>query len=266
MRFSVRHATTYRYSTPVVLAPHLLRLSPRANEGVARRSIVVTPVPVGQREELDAYGNTITRVTFGSTPSSELHVESTFELETRPPLAPFVGTSIPLPWPNPAAVEPGVAAFAQQLAAEVGNDPVAFLNHLCQSIAARADKHLRIEGDAQSPTETLTTWRGACRDYTVLFLAAARSLGMTGRFVSGYQGAAETADGRFYLHAWPEVFIPGTGWCGWDPTQGIAVGEGHVALCAAPDQAGTMPVAGGFYFEGSTVTSTLEFELRIETM
>jgi transglutaminase-like putative cysteine protease len=236
MRFSVRHATTYRYSTPVALALHLLRLSPRATEGV-----------------LDAYGNTVTRVTFGSLPTSELHIESTFELETRPPLAPLVGASIPLPWPNPAVVDSGVIAFAQQLIAEVGNDPVAFLNHLCRSIDARADKHLRIEGDAQTP------------DYTVLFLAVARSQGMTARFVSGYQRSAETPDGRFYLHAWPEVFIPGTGWCGWDPTHGIPVGEGHVALCAAPEQAGTMPVVGGFTFNGPEVTSTLDFELRIDT-
>lgn len=266
MRFSVRHATTYRYSTPIVLAPHVLRLSPRASEGVARRSIIVTPAPVEQREELDGDGNTLTRVTFGSAPTSELFIESTFAIETRPPVVPLVGASAPLPWPGADTnTDPGVAAFARQLAAEAGNDPVAFLNHLCQTMHARADKHVRTEGDAQSPAETLTTWRGACRDYTVLFMAAARSQGLLARFVSGYQVAAETPDGRFYLHAWPEVFIPGVGWCGWDPTHGIPVGEGHVALYAAPEQAGTMPVTGGFYFDGPTVTSTLDFELRIET-
>jgi transglutaminase-like putative cysteine protease len=267
MRFSVRHTTIYRYSTPVALAPHVLRLSPRATEGVLGRSIVVSPQPVEQREELDADGNTLTHVAFAPTPTAELFIESTFALETRQPVAPLVGASAPLPWPGTnAAVDPAVAAFARQVAAQAGNDPVAFLNRLCETMHARADKHVRPDGDAQSPTETLSTWRGACRDYTVLFLAAARSLGLVARFVSGYQSAAETPDGRRYLHAWPEVFIPGAGWHGWDPTHGIPVGDGHVALCAAPEQAGTMPVTGGFYFDGPSVTSTLDFDLRVDTM
>jgi transglutaminase-like putative cysteine protease len=110
----------------------------------------------------------------------------------------------------------------------------------------------------------LATWRGACRDLTVLFLAVSRSLGLPGRFCSGYQAAADTPDGQRYLHAWPEVFLPGVGWRGWDPTHGVPAGEGHVALCAAPDQAGTMPVVGGYYF-GDSITATLDFEVRITT-
>ncbi|HVY40544.1 MAG TPA: transglutaminase family protein, partial [Polyangia bacterium] len=88
---------------------------------------------------------------------------------------------------------------------------------------------------------------------------------MPARFCSGYQSAAETPDGRRYLHAWPEVFLPGLGWRGWDPTHGIRVAQNHVALCAAPEQSGTMPVTGSFTFNGPTVTSTLEFSLDIAT-
>ena len=87
---------------------------------------------------------------------------------------------------------------------------------------------------------------------------------MAGRFCSGYQAAADTPDGRRYLHAWPEIFLPGAGWRGWDPTHGISVGDGHVALCAAPDQAATMPVTGGYYF-GDAITATLDFEVTIRT-
>ena len=85
------------------------------------------------------------------------------------------------------------------------------------------------------------------------------------RFVSGYQAQAETVDGQRYLHAWPEVFLPGAGYRGWDPTHGTRVGEGHVALCAAPTQAGTMPIEGGFSFDGTVVNSTLDFSVRIDT-
>jgi len=141
---------------------------------------------------------------------------------------------------------------------------VAFLDHLCGTLYGRTDRQIRHTGDAQSAAETLATRRGACRDLTVLFLAAVRTLGFAGRFCSGYQAAAQTPDGQRYLHAWPEVFLPGIGWRGWDPTHGVVVGEGHVALCAAPEQAATMPVAGGYYF-GDSITATLDFEVRIAT-
>jgi transglutaminase-like putative cysteine protease len=276
MRFSVRHQTLYGYSVPVVLAPHLLRLSPRPENQIQTRSLVVWPEPVGLHQELDPYGNRITRAQFSQQPTQELRIESRFELETSPPgLTSEI--SEPLPWTRPladdlsvyrsgdAGVDLAVIAFARAVAAEVGQQPVAFLNHLCRTIHARADKQIRTSGHAQAAAETLASWQGACRDLTVLFLAAARSMGMPARFCSGYQSAAETPDGQRYLHAWPEVFLPDVGWRGWDPTHGVVAGEGHVALCAAPDQAGTMPVVGGFYFAGSSVTSTLDFDLRITT-
>ncbi len=276
MRFAVRHETLYRYSVPVVLAPHVLRLTPRAKSQVATRSLVVSPEPIALREETDAYGNLVARVTFSDRATGELRIESRFELETSPP-QPAFEPSERLPWAQPladdlmayrpgdAGIDPAVIAFARAAAAEVGQQPVAFLDHLCRTIHARADKQIRTSGDAQAAAETLASWQGACRDFTVLFLAAARSMGMPARFCSGYQSAADTPDGRRYLHAWPEVFLPGVGWRGWDPTHGVAAGEGHVALCAAPDQADTMPVVGGFYFAGSSVTSTLDFDLRITT-
>ena len=276
MRFAVRHETLYRYSVPVVLAPHVLRLTPRSENQVGTRSLVVSPEPIELREENDAYGNRVTRVTFSGQATGELRIESRFELETS---SPQVASEVSerLPWtqlpaetlrvyrPGNASVDPAVTAVARAVAAEVGGQPLAFLDHLCRTIHARADKQIRTSGDAQAATETLASWQGACRDFTVLFLEAARSLGMPARFCSGYQSAADTPDGRRYLHAWPEVFVPGSGWRGWDPTHGVDAGEGHVALCAAPDQAGTMPVVGGFYFDGSSVTSTLDFDLRITT-
>jgi len=278
MRFAVRHETLYRYSAPVVLAPHLLRLTPRAEHQIRTRTLVVRPEPVERHEERDGYGNHVARVIFSNQATQELSIESRFELETAAP-RPASEVSERLPWtarqlaeddlsvyrPGDASVDPLVVAFARTVAAEVGDQPVAFLNHLCRTIHARADKQIRTSGNAQGAADTLASWQGACRDFTVLFLAAVRSQGMAARFCSGYQAAAETPDGRRYLHAWAEVFVPGAGWRGWDPTHGVAAGEGHVALCAAPDQAETMPVVGGFYFSGGSITSTLDFDLRIAT-
>jgi len=276
MRFAVRHETLYRYSVPVVLAPHLLRLTPRPGDQIRTRSLVVWPEPVDVREENDAYGNRVTQVQFSRQATQELRIESRFELETSPP-RPAFEPSERLPWtppslddlavyrPGNASVDPAVIAFARTVAAEVEQQPLAFLDQLCRTIHARADKQIRTSGDAQAAAETLASWQGACRDFTVLFLAAARSLGMPARFCSGHRSPADTPDGRRYLHAWPEVFVPGAGWRGWDPTHGVAAGEGHVALCAAPNQAGTMPVVGGFTFDGASVSSTLDFDLRIAT-
>jgi hypothetical protein len=104
-----------------------------------------------------------------------------------------------------------VHAFAQSVAAEVGYEPLAFLERLNRELHARTDRQLRVEGAAQAPEQTLASARGACRDLSVLLLAACRSLGMAGPFVSGYQGQEQTPDGRRHLHAWAEIWLPGLG-------------------------------------------------------
>ena len=90
-----------------------------------------------------------------------------------------------------------------------------------------------------------------------------RSRGIAARFISGYQARAEHPGRRRYLHAWPEAYIPGGGWRGYDPTHGSRVADAHVALAAACGASGAMPVEGCFYGDGTT--STLDFELSIRT-
>jgi transglutaminase-like putative cysteine protease len=160
-------------------------------------------------------------------------------------------------------VDDTVREFAASVLHQAGPDVDRFLAGLCQSLYGMMDRRIRFEGAAQSPQTTLATRAGACRDLTVLFLAACRGLGMAGRFVSGYQARAQTPDGQRYLHAWAEVFRPGLGWAGWDPTHGVPVSDGHVGLCAAPEQSETMPIEGGFY--GPARISTLDYTVRIAT-
>jgi transglutaminase-like putative cysteine protease len=161
-------------------------------------------------------------------------------------------------WPE-GRQDPAVQNFAETLASESGWAALPFLEHLSQTLFRRFHRNIRIEGAAQAPARTLATGRGACRDLTVLFMAAC----LAARFVSGYQAHADTPGGDRHLHAWPEVFLRDAGWRGFDPTHGIAVTDGHVALCAAPDQAATMPIEGGFYGDG--VTATLDYQVRIAT-
>ncbi len=274
MRFSVRHDTLYRYSAPVGLAPHLLRLTPRAERvRMLASELTVEPVPAARRETVDRFGNRIIEVSFAG-PSELLRVESCFDLEISAP-APLQESRLPrLPWscrPQDVPAEywredredPEVQNFAETLAAESGWAAVPFLDHLSQTLFRRFHRNIRIEGAAQAPARTLAAGRGACRDLTVLFMAACRSLGIAARFVSGYQAHAETADGDRHLHAWPEALLSDAGWRGFDPTHGTAVSDGHVALCAAPEQPATMPIEGGFYGDG--VTATLDYRVRIAT-
>jgi transglutaminase-like putative cysteine protease len=277
-RCAIRHETIYRYSTQVAFAPHVLRLTPRPDSaGRVVRSLFVTPTPFNTADFSDDFGNTCTRVTFGPGHAGELIIESRLDVETlaRPILRSASGLA-PLPWAPPAydalfnyrkpdgSAE--VAALAQRLALEVGYAPLAFFDLLCRTLYTTLDRKIRIEGSAQTPAETLASGRGACRDLTVLFLAVCRSLGVAGRFVSGYQGQEQSPDGKRHLHAWPEVFVPELGWLGWDPTHGVVAGPGHVALSAAPEQAQTMPVDGGFYFNGPTVSSTLSYDITFHAL
>jgi transglutaminase-like putative cysteine protease len=272
MHFSVRHETLYRYSLPVGLAPHVFRLNPRA-DGVRILSygLIVNPVPAQRDDVTDRFGNRVTQMRFEGL-SDLLRIESRFDLDVLATM-PLRDPGLPrLPWSSSPhdgladyrpedAQEAPVHAFAAGLASDSGWAALPFLHHLSRTLFSRLERHIRVEGAAQTPAQTLAIGRGACRDLTVLFMAACRSLGIAAQFVSGYQAEADTPDGRRHLHAWPEVFLPGLGWRGFDPTHGIVVTDGHVALCAAPDQAGTMPVEGGFY--GSGVTATLDYRVEI---
>lgn len=272
--FRVQHVSLYRYDVPVQLGAHTLRLTPRASAGqLISRELVVEPLP-SERFDFDAgFDSRATRVVFsGSTQS--LRVDSRFELDTwaPPELAPLAER---LPFARPhdaslaeylgAGVHPSVEQFARGVAIQAHGEPLAFLDRLTRTLHERIDRHVRPSGNAREAHETLAIGSGACRDLTVLFLAACRSQGLPARFVSGYQAQAQTPDGQHHLHAWAEVFLPGTGFRGWDPMHGVRVRDGHVALCAAPEQAQTMPIEGGFFFQGAAVNSTLDHSVRIST-
>lgn len=270
--FIISHVTHYRYSEAVRLAPHILRLTPRrAGIECLEHQITIDPEPESLRDATDADGNTLTHVTFGS-PTAHLRIESRFSLRTTASSA-VVAPGLPaLPWApgandslldyrTRAAIAPDVAAFARGIASEAGWRAPAFLDRLNRALYARTSRKVRPQGAARAAVDTLARREGACRDLTVLFIDACRSLGIAARFVSGYQARTERADGRRHLHAWPEAFLPGAGWHGFDPTHGARVTDAHVALCAAPDQAGTMPLEGGFY--GAGVTADLDYDIRI---
>lgn len=263
MLFSVHHRTLYAYSAPVRLGDHVLRLRPRQTGArILRESLRIEPAPASQTERVDRYGNRTTQVVFAGE-TDRLLIDSRFDLETDPAPPPRLDErEIRTEFGGGAGgAGPRVRAYAAALFARTHGGSLAFLDALNADLFARTDRKIRDAGYARDPEETLARAQGACRDLTLLFMAAARSQNIPARFVSGYQAHAETPDGKRHLHAWPEVFLPGAGWRGYDPTHGCAATSGHVALCAGADQLSTMPVEGGFFGDG--VTSTLRFDLDI---
>ncbi len=280
MQFEIRHITTYRYNTPVQLGPHIVRLIPRTdgNQRLLDYQCTITPEPALQSKALDAAGNLVTHLWFtGTTTELQIACDASVVTTQDNPCDYVVdtpATGLPIQYTRneatllgaycdrdaPAA---GVGALAANLASQTDNDTLAFLNALNGFLHTEFDREIRDQGAPQSPEFTLAQRRGACRDLAILFIVMCRIQGIAARFVSGYQAHAQTRRKRRYLHAWPEVYIPGGGWRGYDPSHGTATAAAHVALAAADTAAGTMPVDGVFYGDG--VRSEMSFEINIHT-
>jgi transglutaminase-like putative cysteine protease len=266
MRFRIRHETVYRYAAPVTLGPHVLRLRPR-EDGTQRLvsfAMEIAPAPVARCAVLDAEGNAVEHAWFGP-PTRELRIVAESAVDTLR-ANPFDYLDAPAADPAVLAAyaggthEPEVRAFAQEVRAAADGDAVALLDALNRAIHHRIHREIRDDGQpAQSPGETLALGRGACRDLAVLFIAAAQALGHPARFVSGYRRGDLARPDR-HLHAWAEACVPGGGWRGWDPVEGLAVADAHVALAASRTQAGAMPVSGAY---AGGADATLAYTVRI---
>lgn len=277
MHIHIEHLTTYSYSEPVTLGPHTVRLRPRPDGSFRELDyvLVVDPAPALRTEQLDAAGNLVTRLWFEGA-ARHLRLQSRFSVETHcldsrllildtayrslPAVYPTDEADCLVPYRGAGEVDESVRALADQIAGEVAGDPLDFLTILTQRLFRRIQREIRHQGAPQTPAETLARGRGACRDQTVLFIATCRAVGLAARFVSGYQDRSAMDTPERYLHAWPEVYLPGQGWQGFDPTRGIAVTNGHVPVAAAPGPQGTMPVEGSYF---GAARSELHFEVRI---
>ena len=275
MIFKIRHHLRYRYAAPAVLGPQSIRLRPREDGGqrLLDHLLQIDPQPSLRSACLDEHGNVAEHAWFvGQTELLELQAESTVETLRQNPFdfvidADFSG----LPWGHRiesghfgaaaallGPVEPEAAELALALRGESGNDSLSFLMRLNRWINEKIAYAVRPQGAPQPASETLNLGRGACRDLTVLFCAAARAEGIPARFVSGYHEGDPFVRTK-ELHAWAEVFLPGAGWRGFDPSTGLACADRHIALAASPDPAGAAPLSGRF---GSTVAqSELETEV-----
>lgn len=279
MQFHIKHATRYRYTRPVFFEPMTIRLRPRedAAQRLLRYNLWIDPQPVGMSDYVDVDGHTATQIWFDQ-PSTALSivVSSVVEtLRTNPfdyLLSPE-GLTAPLryndtvrhalvPYLQQGEADSEVAAAAARLLNTSGGRLPVFLTELTQWLNADFPRYVRLEGPPLAPAETLRGQSGTCRDLAELFNAICRSVGLAARFVSGYH-EREDFEGRRFLHAWSEVYLPGAGWRGYDPTAGLAVADRHVALAASASPILSAPTCGTF--RGNGAESTMETQLVIRT-
>ncbi|MGB3295386.1 MAG: transglutaminase family protein [Phormidesmis sp.] len=288
MRYRITHTTDYRYSDAVQLRPHILRLCPRSDgmQWLQKFEITLSPDPVQQTYFLDENGTTCLRVGFDS-PLEAWHIQTVSEVYTTRDnpfdyLAEPWAMQLPVDYPSSLAVQlrpywdlplgggiddaitPEVIAIAHTLMAEVDNNTSYFLTRLTQLIPEKCVYQQRLEGMPQAAAVTLNKHSGTCRDFTVLFMAVCRAVGLAARFVSGYQ-EGDLEQNAHDLHAWAEVYVPGGGWRGFDPTLGLAVSDRHVVIAAAADPKQAAPVTGTLQ-PGQRVETTLESDIHIEAV
>lgn len=289
-RLVVRHKTIYRYSVPVTFGPHRLMVRPRDSHDLrlTRATLAVSPTP-RMHWVHDVFGNSIAIAEF-DMPASTLSIESTLELERYVPAAPAArldpdATFYPFVYSNNDRIDLGRLAechypdpkgrlhdFAHSFVARRPTDTLALLADINTGIKTQIAYTPRYAEGTQPPLETLDRGSGTCRDLALLMIEVVRALGMAARFVSGYlydPALDRRGDvgivGSAATHAWVDVYLPGSGWVEYDPTNGL-IGSGNlirVAVTRDPGQA--LPIAGTFTGLSNAYLG-MDVEVSVETL
>lgn len=264
-RYKILHRTYYNFSAAVRLEPHTLRLRPKEGHELRIESATLEITPTATlRWHRDAEDNSVAIAVFDS-PASQLLIESETIIQqyNQAPLD-FLVADYAVDYPfayQPAdcavlspymnVAEPAAEVQLKKWIASVWESgervqSYALLQRLGAHIRQSLSYQLREEPGVQSVAETLSRGTGSCRDFAYLFMEAARGLNFGARFVSGYLHAPPSATNFGATHAWAEVFLPGAGWKGFDPTIGEVAGTNHIPVAVARVPEAVPPVAGSF--------------------
>jgi len=276
IRVALHHVTEYTYDRSVTLQPHVIRLrpAPHCRTPILSYSLQVEPGPHFLNWQQDPYSNYLARVVFANEARhmrvvvdliAELTAINPFDFFLEPSAERYPFSYDPVlarelaPYLETAPAGPRLQALIGQLRRH-DLRTVDFLvganHHLQQTIRYI----IRMEPGVQSCEETLERGTGSCRDSAWLLVQSLRHLGLAARFVSGYllqltadEKALDGPSGPEHdftdLHAWAEVYLPGAGWVGLDPTSGLMASEGHVPLACAADPITAAPITGSFSWE-----------------
>jgi transglutaminase-like putative cysteine protease len=267
---NIRHVTTYHYNQPVAFGEHRMMLRPRDSHDLRliKTNLTFSP-PASVRWMHDVFGNSVALASF-SDPSAELRIESSLVLETfaadLPPFQitpdalryPFIysaddridlGRMLERQHPDP---QDRLGSWARGFVRSNPTDTSALLADLNSGIAAQIAYQSRESEGTQTPIETLNRGWGSCRDLAVLMIEAARSLGFGARVVTGYlyRASADTGSPAAIFagttHAWADIYVPGSGWISYDPTNATIGGRDLIRVAVTRDISQAVPIAGSF--------------------
>lgn len=282
------HHTRYDYSAPVALGEYRLMFRPGDSHDLRllHTGLAIEPT-ASVRWIHDPFGNSIAIASFeGETRSLEL--TSTIRLEhfalplELPPIEAYART---LPFSYLAEEAPDLARYVERhypdpnamvsnwtkqfLEGEGGAETFGALTRMCKGILEGLKYSMRFEPGTQPPAVTLESGTGTCRDYALLMMEGARSIGLAARFITGYlydpalDQAAGGASTPAQPHAWMEVYLPGAGWVEFDPTNGIIGSERLIRVAVGRDPEQAMPIKGAFTGAGGvTVSSAVDVQVR----
>ncbi|MBD2753707.1 transglutaminase family protein [Spirosoma validum] len=270
IRVAIHHHTQYQYDRMVYLSPQLIRLKPAAHThaSIESYSLTIEPKNHSVHWQQDPFGNFIARIDFWEPMQAmSITVDITAGLEPVNPFDFFIDTyAESFPFSYEPQLKKDLVSYLEiteegqymtQWLAKIDQSTqgtVDFLIKLNQQMYQTIAYTIRLEEGIQTTEETLQRAIGSCRDSGWLLVQTLRHLGLAARFVSGYLAQVapdETSDSdpspienSLALHAWAEVYIPGAGWIGLDPTSGMLATEGHIPLACTPDPVGAAPLTG----------------------
>ncbi|HEY5763886.1 MAG TPA: transglutaminase family protein [Rhodocyclaceae bacterium] len=267
----LNHRTEYAYERAISLGPQVVRLRPAAHSRtrVLSYSLRVTPEDHFINWQQDPHGNWLARLVFPEkTKRFAIEVDVVAEMAVLNPFDFFLEPGVEkfpfayekglrhdlLPFLEKIPATPKFAAYLAEVPREEMRT-IDFLVALNQRLCTDIRYLIRLEPGVQTPEETLVKASGSCRDSAWLLVQLLRHLGLAARFVSGYliqlkadvkslDGPSGTEVDFTDLHAWCEVYLPGAGWVGFDPTSGLLAGEGHIPLACSPEPSSAAPVSG----------------------
>lgn len=270
---ALTHRTSYTYDRLVAMTPQIVRLrpAPHAKTQVLSYSLALKPKEHFLNWQQDAFGNFLGRIVIPEkTREFSVTVDLVADMSVRNPFDffleedakefPFRYSDIELrelaPYLEVNDAGPRLAKYLTSIDTTKPQNTIDFVVTLNQRLEQDINYIIRMEAGVQAPEETLEKATGSCRDTAWLLVQILRHLGLAARFVSGYliqlkpdvkslDGPSGTDHDFTDLHAWAEVYLPGAGWVGLDPTSGLLAGEGHIPLAAAPHFASAAPISGG---------------------